>query len=237
MIKMGHIEVPNKTQCKKIIKKLLRDNTENLKNLKPEQIFVIKSPNAEVVRDFLSHHYSWCSKYNDYQMLQQYREDGAWNVLIRKDINDPLPILFGLNQTCIYAFDKNPRLTKYKLVLRNTISETISEFKKKMFLCGEVFDPYTKQEIFKNDCHVDHAEIPFCEIVDKFIQYLAEHSINITDLEYEIDNTFNYDVLSGIDKKLWVGFHDSLATLQILSAKSNLSKGNRKAPKGYVNEQ
>jgi len=119
---------------------------------------------------------------------------------------------------------KAPNLkSDFNKALRYIVMSQILEFKKNKFNESKIhICPFTNEEITFNNCHVDHFNPSFNELVNSFI---TENKINNLSnfLEPSKDNQTISEISDKDVTKLFFDYHLKNANLQAVSIKANLS--------------
>lgn len=119
---------------------------------------------------------------------------------------------------------KAPNLKNdFNKALRYIVMPQILDFKKNKFNESKIHTcPFTNEEITFNNCHVDHFNPSFDELVNFFV---TENKINnLSDvLEPSKDNQTISEISDKEIAKLFFDYHLKNANLQAVSIKANLS--------------
>jgi len=119
---------------------------------------------------------------------------------------------------------KAPNLKNdFNKALRYIVMPQILEFKKNKFNESKIhICPFTNEEITFSNCHVDHFNPSFDELVNSFI---TENEINNLSniLEPSKDNQTISEISNKEIAKLFFDYHLKNANLQAVSIKANLS--------------
>jgi hypothetical protein len=119
---------------------------------------------------------------------------------------------------------KAPNLKNdFNKALRYIVMPQILEFKKNKFNENKIqICPFTNEEITFSNCHVDHFNPSFDELVNSFV---TENKIN--DLSSVLEPSKDNQTISKISNKeiakLFFDYHLKNANLQAVSIKANLS--------------
>jgi len=124
----------------------------------------------------------------------------------------------------ISSIEKKKLYREFSAAMREAVKDQIRDFKKKSFLNNEVLIcPINKIEVTLNECHVDHHNPSFDDLVKQFIE------INTIKLTNELfppseDGRMHYVITDDTITKKFYDFHLSNAILRITSANGNLTK-------------
>lgn len=120
--------------------------------------------------------------------------------------------------TAIYGTSKWKYIQR---AARNAVRNSIIEFRDKIFTNKNYCKcPLTGEYVSKDNCHIDHYEPKFKDIVEK---WMYERSYNENDIIIQ-DNPFGgvqFQYSTSID---FVNFHDQIAQLRITSQEGNLKR-------------
>lgn len=111
-----------------------------------------------------------------------------------------------------------PPIDRFAHACRESVADDIIVFKR-AFWAGKssVKCPVSGERMYRSNSHVDHAEPTFAALVDQFI---SEQQIDLSTVTYR-GNHFAQEALS----RKFREYHRQHATLAVISAFANLSKG------------
>lgn len=124
----------------------------------------------------------------------------------------------------ISSIEKKNFYREFSAAMREAVHDQIRDFKKNSFLNNEILIcPINNIEVTINQCHVDHHNPSFDDLVKQFID------VNKVKLTNELfppseDGRMHYMITDNNLTKGFYDFHLSKARLRITSANGNLSK-------------
>lgn len=123
---------------------------------------------------------------------------------------------------CLYG---NNRKLNIQSAFRSAIRQQIYDFKINAFKNNPIlFCPITEKEVSLKNCHVDHEEPTFKELLENFVEV---KDIDLNKLEIggiNKDNSMNNFIVDYKIRRDWEEYHKRNAQLRITSKKGNLSR-------------
>lgn len=102
---------------------------------------------------------------------------------------------------------------------RWAVRGSIVAFRNEMFIDSlAVPSAISGQLVRVEDCHIDHADPPFRQILDEFCETHDWAGMEL------VDQTFGKAFAHEEDAKTFCKFHDARAVLQVVTAKENMAK-------------
>ncbi len=159
------------------------------------------------------------------------RKVGIKNLFIKKTIfnNNGFFIERIDGTTTDFSFhqclNKENRIQKVRSMFRTAIKEQIWNFRDKEFSnSSTIICPILSIPVAKSNCHVDHFNPMFYELLNGFIK---QNSLNLNDIKIGGENQDNIMQYYFLDKNLeanWQKFHLENAKLRVTSIRGNLTR-------------
>lgn len=119
---------------------------------------------------------------------------------------------------CARAREASPRQL-FARAARWSVRQSIVRFRDEQFRGKlEIPSAISGEPVCIEDCHVDHADPPFSQIVEEFCKTRDWAAIELAD--EVLGKAFAHEA----DAKSFREFHDARAVLQVVTAKENLTK-------------
>lgn len=125
--------------------------------------------------------------------------------------------------SCNFTKSGKNQLRKLKLAMRNAIYPEISKFKRSRFIAGFSKCCYCDEVINKrDDVHVDHYDLKFNDIADRFIE---KEKINYKAIKLTDENTDGSKYIRFEDSHMqakFIAFHNANTTLRLSHISCNI---------------
>jgi len=124
----------------------------------------------------------------------------------------------------ISSIEKKNFYREFSAAMREAVKDQIGDFKKKSFLNNEILIcPINNIEVTIIECHVDHHNPSFDDLVKRFID---DNKVKLTKELFppSEDGIMHYMITDNNLTKSFYDFHLSNARLRITSANGNLTK-------------